>query len=231
MAALGQVLFGAGTSAVLQPLLAASGKRPETTKEEKDENMAYDIIGEDIFGGVGADLLVGADDELLDLIAGDDDDDDIISGEEIVGAAARSRKRAALKKAIKQRVLARDAKMVVRRTPDRERRYPIGFVPTSVAAGATTSIPAAPQNLFRVERLVVPSSIAADFGISDIKVGNQSQLVQNIEVPAELFSEVAIDTNVSFDSANIGNQISLDARNKTAAAVVFSAGAIGTIAK
>ncbi len=66
----------------------------------------------------------------------------------------------------------------------------------------------------------------------DVKVGNQSQLVQSVEVPAALFSEVAIDTHVTFDTAEVGNQISVQARNKLAVGSVdFTAGMLGSIAK
>jgi hypothetical protein len=133
--------------------------------------------------------------------------------------------------AIQDAVESRNAGMVVDQQLTSKRRYPLGFVPTDVLTGQTLSIPAAPQNLFRPERLVIPSDIAFDFGVTDIKVGNTSQFVQNTEVPAVLFSEVAINTNVYFDSANIGNQVSVQVRNKSAGTLNFTAGLIGAIAK
>lgn len=195
---------------------------------------AYDLIGDDDFGGVGADLMFGGEEDALlnalqvsgamDLIGG-------LGNTEIVGAApahplARARAKAALRK-----IAMRNAGAVVQTGLDRRRRYPLGFVPTVVAAATSALIPSAPQNLFRPERLVIPSDIAFDFGVVDIKVGNQSQLVQSVEVPGALFSEVAIDTNVTFDTAEVGNQVSVQARNKTLAPIEFTAGLIGTIAK
>jgi hypothetical protein len=132
---------------------------------------------------------------------------------------------------IREAVESRNAGMVVDQQLCNKRRYPLGFVPTDVLTGQTLNIPAAPQNLFRPERLVIPSDIAFDFGVTDIKVGNTSQFVQNTEVPAVLFSEVAINTNVYFDSANIGNQVSVQVRNKSAGTLNFTAGLIGAIAK
>lgn len=137
----------------------------------------------------------------------------------------------ALNAQIREAVEARNAGMVVDQQMTSKRRYPLGFVPTDVLTGQTLNIPAAPQNLFRPERLVIPSDIAFDFGVTDIKVGNTSQFVQNTEVPAVLFSEVAINTNVYFDSANIGNQVSVQVRNKSAGTLNFTAGLIGAIAK
>jgi hypothetical protein len=192
----------------------------------------YDLIGDD-FGGVGADLI--GEDALLHAlsVSGFDDDDDVdliegLGNTEIVGKAApkAAKVRSALRK-----IAMRNAGAVVENALTRRRRYPLGFVPTVVDGGTSSLIPSAPQNLFRPERLVIPSDIAFDLGIVDIKVGNQSQLVQSVEVPAALFSEVAIDTNVTFDTAEVGNQVSVQARNKIAAPIEFTAGLIGTIAK
>lgn len=201
--------------------------------------MGYDLVGDDDFGGIGADILFGADDALLRALAVSGDAELIagLGNTEIVGAeaAAQAATSAAVKKqrqaAALRQIAMRGAGAVVKTGLDRRRRYPLGFVPTVVAAATSALIPSAPQNLFRPERLVIPSDIAFDIGVVDIKVGNQSQLVQSVEVPGALFSEVAIDTNVTFDTAEVGNQVSVQARNKTLAAIEFTAGLIGTIAK
>jgi len=194
--------------------------------------MAYDLVGDDSFGGVGADVLFGGDDDALmhalsisgveDLIAG-------LGNTEIIGAAAGTPRMSP--KAALQKIAMRNAGAVIKTALDRRRRYPLGFVPTIVPALTSALVPSAPQNLFRPERLVIPSDIAFDIGVVDIKVGNQSQLVQSVEVPGALFSEVAIDTNVTFDTAEVGNQVSVQARNKSGADIEFTAGLIGTIAK
>lgn len=188
--------------------------------------MSYDLIGDDFAGSIGAELLMGAggdDDELLQALA--------VSGlgdSEIIGASpqAKARARAAIRK-----IAMKNAAGVVQTGLNRRRRYPLGFVPTDILTTASELVPAAPQNLYRPERLVIPSDIAFDIGVRDIKVGNQSQLVQSVEVPGSIFSEVAIDTDVAFDTAEVGNQVSVDARNKSGATVEFSAALIGTVAK
>ena len=208
----------------------------------------YDIVGDDyddddLMGSIGFDLI--GDDELEDILGedGDDDDEDFleslaISGagdSEIIGARRGRRGRRTSKKrrakALLRRLVRRNAGAVVNRGLDRRRRYPLGFVPTTITAGTSLQIPSAPQNLYRPERLVIPSDIAFDAGVRDIKIGNTSQLVQSVEVPAALFSEVAINTGVTFDTAEVGNQVSVDVRNKSAADFEFSAGLVGTIAK
>jgi hypothetical protein len=213
--------------------------------EEGDIDMSggYDLVGYGSdFGGIGADLLMaGVSDDLLlagveDLI-GDGEDEALLQALSVSGAgnteligAVSAAKKAKAKAALKQ-IAMRNAGAVMTRGLDRRRRYPLGFVPTVVAAATSSAIPAAPQNLFRPERLVIPSDIAFDTGVRDIKVGNQSQLVQSVEVPGALFSEVAINTGVTFDTAEVGNQVSVDVRNKSALSFEFSAGLVGAIAK
>jgi hypothetical protein len=248
---LGQVLWGLALGEVFGRLLRSSGKLAEHERPEEDGGELF-VAGHpqnsrvsgstaernanvsfDLFGSIGLDEIIGDDDFLESLVeggVGDDVLDDLISGDgsmEIVGAKGNAAKR----KALLRKLMAKNAGAVVSRGLDRRRRYPLGFVPTAIAATATVQVPSAPQNLYRPERLVIPSDIAFDLGIVDIKVGNQSQLVQSVEVPAALFSEVAINTGVTFDTAEVGNQVSVQARNKSAAALEFTAGLVGTIAK
>lgn len=196
---------------------------------------AFDIVGDDDdddYGSIGLEpQFVGADDLnfLNSLVSGDLDA--LISGDgtsEIIGAAKAMN---AKKKAALRQLAMRSAGAVVKRGLDRRRRYPLGVVPTTITSGSTATIPTTPQNLFRPERLVIPSDIAFDIGVMDVKVGNQSQFVETSEVPGSLFSEVAINTGVTFDTAEIGNQISVALRNKSLADVEFTAGFVGTIAK
>lgn len=195
--------------------------------------MSFDIVGDDDddYGSIGMDpQFVGADDMsfLNSLVSGHLDA--LISGDgtsEIIGAAPKAAQK---KQALKQLAM-RSAGAVIKRGLDRRRRYPLGVVPTTITSGDTETIPTTPQNLFRPERLVIPSDIAFDIGVTDVKVGNQSQFVETSEVPGSLFSEVAINTGVTFDTAEIGNQISVQIRNKSLSDVEFTAGFVGTIAK
>lgn len=208
-----------------------------TTHGQYGDSMSFDIVGSNNYGAIGYEELIGAmgDDDFLDALVNGAVGDLLISGDgssEIIGAAGAAAKAQNAKKAAALKALAmKNAGAVVSRGLDRRRRYPLGFVPTAVAAATSVQVPSAPQNLYRPERLVIPSDIAFDAGVADIKVGNQSQLVQSVEVPAALFSEVAINTGVTFDTAEVGNQVSVTIRNKSAAAFEFTAGLVGTIAK
>lgn len=241
---------GTGHYVPLDAQLLNEALRPETLEEaaladrisgfpgnragrNKGQNTMFGSIGAE-FDIVGADLMFGAaDSDILEALAVSGDGSSEIIGAELIGALkkAAASGSAAAKKAL-HAVAMRNAGAVIKNDLKNRRRYPLGFVPTEVDSGDAATIPAAPQNLFRPERLVIPSDICFDFGVQDIKVGNQSQFAQSVEVPAAVFSEVSIDTNVTFDTAEVGNQISILVRNKgTTDNLEFTAAAIGTIAK
>ncbi|HEY3493831.1 MAG TPA: hypothetical protein VGK73_04065 [Polyangiaceae bacterium] len=231
--------FYGGLGSAISTLLIAALARPKAPAPETPNpiqgipSMSYDILG----GSIGYDpSLIGDDpDALLEALSVSGGADLLVAGDgssEIIGAlvgAAKAGNPAAAK--VIAKIAQRNSGAVVQRELDRRRRYPLGVVPTTITAGTQSQIPASPQNLFRPERLVIPSDIAFDSGVVDIKVGNVSQFVQSAEVPGALFSEVAINTGVNFDTAEIGNQISATIRNKSASSIEFSAGFVGTIAK
>jgi hypothetical protein len=211
-------------------------RRRQQNPNPGENLMSFDIVGDDDdYGAIGLDpQFVGGDDlsYLNSLVSGELDA--LISGDgtsEIIGAASGKRAQDAKKAAALKQLAMRSAGAVIKRGLDRRRRYPLGVVPTTITSGDTETIPTTPQNLFRPERLVIPSDIAFDVGVTDVKVGNQSQFVETSEVPGSLFSEVAINTGVTFDTAEIGNQISVQIRNKSLSDVEFVAGFVGTIAK
>jgi len=213
----------------LRDLEAAINGFPGAESAGQMKGQSMDHFGSD-YDIVGADLMFGADDsDVLEALSVSGDGSSEIIGAELIGAAKRGNPRA---QAALRQIAMRNAGAVIKNDLKNRRRYPLGFVPTEVDSGDAATIPAAPQNLFRPERLVIPSDIAFDFGIQDIKVGNQSQFAQSVEVPGAVFSEVSIDTNVTFDTAEVGNQISILVRNKgTEDDLEFTAAAIGTIAK
>jgi len=177
--------------------------------------MSYDIVGnydDEMSGSIGYEIVSGDDD-----FSGD-------GSSEIIGARGNGG-RARVANMIRNK----NAVVVTRNGLDKKRRFPLGFVATSVGASLQATILSAPQNLFRTERFVIPSDIAFSFSLTDIKVGNESQLVSGAEIPAAVFTEVAIDTDVSFKTAEVGNQVSTSVINLNAgAAVTFRAALIGT---
>jgi hypothetical protein len=198
-----------------------------------------EIMGDDDdFGDIGAELDYVAGMGTSEILGEEDDDvgaeEDLLQALSIGALRKGKHKRASALKRVAQKIseyrkIDHGAVAVHQRKLDKRRRFPLGFQPTTVPAGVSSNVPAAPQDLFRPERLVIPSDVAFDFGVQDVKVGNTSQLVSGGEVPAALFTEVSIDTHVHFKTAEIGNQISVSVRNKTTGDIEFSSGVIGTV--
>lgn len=167
--------------------------------------------------------LIGSDDEIQDIVSGlgnseligyDDDDDDV--GE--IGAIRRRAKKAGLK--------------LGKRKLQRARRMAIGFGPTALAASsAATDVSTRPQVVFRPERLFIPSDIAFDIVVVDVKIGQRSQLVAAGALPGAIFSEVSVDVFTHWDTAEVGNEIVITVQNiNTALARTFRACMLGAAA-
>jgi len=169
--------------------------------------MAYqDIIGaEDILG-----TNLGADDDLLALVAGDT-------------ANAGLATPAAKQNMLRQLAMRGGAAAVVTRGATKARKYCQGFGPTTIAAGATVSIIVQPQVAFKAKRLVIPSDFAGAILVNDLKIGNTSQLPSNNPLPGRAFTEFAVGMDQDFDTAQISQQISLNVTNTSGASVSFTA--------
>ena len=187
---------------------------------------------------------------MLDIVTGDDyalgvDEGEVGApfGEDIVGDAfldgdlsegmgdalvvGANPSPAMARAAVRQKVLRAGTAMVTRR-PHKARRFPLGITPTNIAAGASLSINVQPQTYFRAERLFVPATIGPFFSIRDIKVGNVSQFPANIEVPAEIFSQTGVDTDIRLDTNDPAIFLSVDVLNISLASAVFRGAFIGT---
>lgn len=188
---------------------------------------------------------------------GDDEDDDIAGAEDddlasllaVTGAAMNPKALRALRMRMAQRkmlvaarrkaaaranamraVQDRSAVAVDERRYNRKREYPLGLDSGAVliAAGAAFTVTVFPQVTFRGERLVVDSSIAAFFNITNVVVGKNSQLVTPDPVPASAFSEVSVGVRLLLDTSNIGNVISVSGVNVDVAPHRFRGAIIGT---
>jgi hypothetical protein len=103
------------------------------------------------------------------------------------------------------------------------RRQLVQIPPTSVAAGAAAQIPINVTNFCKAKRLVIPSAIAADFDINQIRVGADDQFVGTAgSIPAQCFTEVSMDTWIDFKEFEPGVGVSMNVTNNSAAAVTFS---------
>lgn len=163
--------------------------------------------------------MIGADPDIIGdgAIIGDDEVGDEMIGDEMIG----------------------DDEVGARRRPRRGRRLvePKAFMwrrefigltaAAATAAGAQTTTTVQPQRKFKTKRVVVPSTIAAFFQFVDLKVGQNSQASAVGNTPCQAFVENAVSCYVDFDTADIGNLISMIVVNTDGVAHTFSAALFG----
>lgn len=118
-----------------------------------------------------------------------------------------------------------------RRGPGRAGRILLPMSSSGNVTGSAT-ITARPQNVaYRPERIVIGGT-ASNWTISDIKVGNRSQLSQAGDLPGEMFSNVAIDTFVSMETVQTAMDFVIQVTfvGTNSAGEQFRAGVVGTAA-
>jgi len=111
-----------------------------------------------------------------------------------------------------------------------DREWALGFGLTVIPEGATIAITSQPQVIFRGERLVIPSTIAAfgGIGVVDIKVGNRSQLLSSQIIPGQVFEEFAVGVRLSLDTAQIAQDVALVIKDLSGVGGTFTAAIVGT---
>ncbi len=100
---------------------------------------------------------------------------------------------------------------------------------TNIAAGATANVSTQPQDVFSPRKVIVPQTIAPNFTVNDIKVGNISQFSSSAAVPAETFVPDSAHTDVRFDTAQVSQQIVWNVTNISGAAQRFRASIEGFV--
>jgi hypothetical protein len=194
---------------------------------------------------------------LASVISGSDDlgDVDIAGAMEIIGATGNgAAKRQAIGKALARRkklmalrgLLAQQKQNTAKRRLQglanigiqptlavdkgytKARRFPFGLQADGVTpAGAPGNVTRRPQTPIKVQRLVIPSTIAPAFVITDVKVGKDSQLVGSDPIPAITFAENAVAVELTGDTANVGHDVTIAFANISGAPQQFRAVIIG----
>jgi hypothetical protein len=137
-----------------------------------------------------------------------------------------------IREAAMKGILANSGLVLKETQPTAARTFPLGFISNgAVPAGASVTIVSRPQVLFKGMRLVVPSDVAGDFSIDDVKVGKNSQFVAEGAIPARILQENAVDVGFELDTAQISQDVTLSVTNISGVARVFRAGLIGRAAE
>jgi hypothetical protein len=197
---------------------------------EGDDILGEILDGDDSSGFEYAEIMGGGGDDILGDLIGDGDDS-LGASDAAIGAAVRKRRsRNAKKNALASALMRRRVQdgAVLRSVPPRNaREYALGLGSTSVTGNSSANINVQPQVIFRPERLVVPSNIAPDFLITDIKVGKNSQLVSTGALPAVMFTEQAFGVRLKMDTAQISMFVTVSVTNQNPLARNFQGGLVG----
>lgn len=129
--------------------------------------------------------------------------------------------------AIQQKLVQHGAG-VVPRSNQKARRYVCPLPATVVAGGASATIQTQPQCLYRPERFIIAASLAPSFVVTDVKVGNVSQLPNTGDIPGELFAQNGVDCNIEFDTVNPAINLLVVVTNITGGSLTFRGAFIGT---
>lgn len=190
-----------------------------------------DIMGvTDIIG----DMLINGNDDDEDAYLHGDDDDDYEAG-----AAKRGRGRGrgkskgiATRNAMAAAVAQKSVKggaIVREHNYTKAREWILGFDSVAnVAGGATANITSNPQMPFKPRRLSVLGSVASNFLLNNLVIGNQPQFASlQFAAPADMFGPTAFGTDLSCDTAQPNTNVQLQITNISGAALRFVAGMIG----
>lgn len=116
-----------------------------------------------------------------------------------LGASSTSIKQSQAFKDAMARQLAHRAPVTRTVQPTKKRRWPIAFGPTPIPPGTTVTVTAAPQVLYRGEKLVNTGDVTNLF-ISSMFVGNKPQLPSlGNAISVSAFAPTVLDNEMQFD--------------------------------
>lgn len=153
-------------------------------------------------------------------IVGEDDDDlfdsDVMGDLELVGRRRRRRGGSRPR-----------TRVIKQRTKFNARQYPLGLGSVTIAAGATSTavLTAQPQRIFRGQRLVLIASVVGAL-VTDVLVGVRSQLAGVGNQPVELYSATSTYVEQEWDTAQVGNIITVQLQNSLAGTAITVSGAV-----
>lgn len=190
------------------------------------DNLLGDILAGDDSGGYEGIMEIMGEDGSGDDAGAQFVGEGLEGDDSSMGASKRKQHSSQAKADLLRKRIAAGA--LLRTLPPRSsREFIIGLGSTSLPALSSANISVQPQVIFRPERIVIPSNIAADFLITDVKVGKNSQLVSPGAIPAVVFVENAFGVRLKMDTAQIAQFITVSVTNQNGAARNFQGAIIG----
>lgn len=153
-------------------------------------------------------------------------DYEIMGAYEIMGDPAAS---PAAKSLAMSALAAKSGKVVGNYQPRREYSQTLPCTSLDFDPAESREISLQPQRPFRPEKFRASSTHTAPFfTITAYSIGQDNQFVGPGSIPVDLFSEVALYSQIEAYTANLGNLISLTVQNIAATAKDFRAAFFGT---
>ncbi len=98
-------------------------------------------------------------------------------------------------------------------SPSRVNQIPYGFGPQSITKATAALVVSRTQAIYAPRRLSIPNAITTVFSLIDVKLGSRSQFGNDNAVPSAVFSHLAQDSLVTFDTAPTGIDMAINANN------------------
>ena len=160
------------------------------------------------------------------VVWGGDPDYEIMGAYEIMGNPAAP---VAAKLEAAQAILARTGKVVGQVQPRREYAQVLPCTSLAITAGSVREIQLNPQRPFRPEKFRASSTHTAPFFvITSYAIGQDNQFVGPGSIPVDLFSEVALYSQIEAYTANLGSLITMTVQNIDTNTRDFRAAFFGT---
>lgn len=154
-----------------------------------------------------------------------DPDYEILGAYEILGDPSAT----PLAKNAAQALLQAKGKVVTTTSPRREYSQVLPCTSLAITTGAVREIQLNPQRPFRPEKFRASSTHTAPFFVlTAYSIGQDNQFVGPGSIPCDLFSEVALYSQVEAYTANLGSLITLTVQNIDANTRDFRAAFFGT---
>lgn len=158
-----------------------------------------------------------------------DPDYSIMGAYEIMGAVMQDPGASPQLRGAAASVLASGGQIVGQKTPRSTYSQTLPCTSLAVASNDTRDINLQPQRPFRPEKFRASSTHTAPFFvISAYSIGQDNQFVAPGSIPCDLFSEVALYSQIEAYTANLGNLITMTVQNIDADTRDFRAAFFGT---
>lgn len=123
-------------------------------------------------------------------------------------------------------IAAKKSFLAAPRAYNKARINVLGFPKYCLKSCETITLVTQPQCIAKVDRIVIPSTIAGQLRVLDFKVGKWSLFANGESIPALMFSELATDIEVNPDTADTSMNVSITLQNISKASIPLEIGAI-----